>query len=270
MKTAIADMDERPSAFDRVDRFRAPADDRWAVPVRRSVRRTPELPRPRREHLLRLLEPRRRHDWALLAAIRDAYVTGGATRRVEALARVLGVDGLNDEDVVHAAHELDRRLLTFRSRPLVAVYPYLVIDAIGQKVRERGRVQSHAVIVVVGVAATGMREILAIEIDDPEQPATWSRLLRGLRDRGVYGVRLVTADAFPGITPAIAEAFVGASFQRSRSRLIRDVTAQVAEGDRPALSAQLRTVFRQDDRIAAQSRLRRIPEAFGLNPTLVQ
>ncbi|HYM50569.1 MAG TPA: transposase, partial [Candidatus Limnocylindrales bacterium] len=36
------------------------------------------------------------------------------------------------------------------------------------------------------------------------------------------------------------------------------------------LSAQLRTVFRQDDRIAAQSRLRRIPEAFGLNPTLVQ
>src|SRR5579864_8165403 len=104
MKTAISGMDDGSSAFGRMDdgssafgrmeRVREPSDYQWAVPAQRFARRGPVLPRPGTEHLLRLLQPRRRHDWALLAAIRDAYVSGAATRQVEAMARLVGVDGV--------------------------------------------------------------------------------------------------------------------------------------------------------------------------------
>jgi putative transposase len=273
MRTAIADFDERPSDFDRTnrytDRYREQPDYQWAVPARRLPRRGPVLPRPGTEHLLRLLEPRRRHDWALLAAIRDAYVGGTATRRVEAVARVLGVDGTNDEDVVHAGHELDRQLQAFRTRPVARAYPYLVIDAITHNVRDRGRLVSLATIIVVGVAATGEREVLAVEVDEPQEPAAWSRLLTGLRDRGVYGVRLVSAEAYAGIALAIAEVFPAGTYQRSRSGLIPDMLKVVAESDRADLAAQLRAVFLQDDRTSAQSLLQGIRDMFHSNLTLV-
>jgi putative transposase len=269
MKTAISGMDEGSSAFGRMERVREPSDYHWAVPAQRFAPRGPVLPRPGTEHLLRLLQPRRRHDWALLAAIRDAYVSGAATRHVEAMARLVGVDGVSDDDVVRAGHELDRQLQIFRSRPVSGAYPYIVIDAITQTVRQRGRLAGMSAMVAVGVAATGSREVLAIEVDEGEEPAAWLRLLSGLRDRGVYGVRLVTAEAHPGIALAIAQTFPAASFQRSRSRLIPDLLDVVPESDRPGLASKLRAVFEQDDRVAAQSLLRGIPNAFPSNRTLV-
>ncbi|HEX9094902.1 MAG TPA: transposase [Candidatus Dormibacteraeota bacterium] len=250
-------------------RLQEPSDYHWAVPAQRFARRGPVLPRPGTEHLLQLLQPRRRHDWALLAAIRDAYVSGAATRHVEAMARVVGVDGVSDDDVVRASHELDRQLQAFRTRPVSGAYPYLVIDAITQSVRHRGRLASLSAIVAVGVAATGDREVLAIEVGEAEEPVAWVKLLSELRDRGVYGVRLVTAEAHPGMAHAIAETFPAASFQRSRSGLIPDLLDVVPESDRPGLATQLRAVFVQDDRVAAQSLLRGIPTAFPSNPTLV-
>ena len=262
-------MDEGSSAFGRLEHVQEPLDYRWAVPAQRFARRGSVLSRPGTEHLLRLLQPQRRHDWALLAAIRDAYVSGAATRHVEAMARLVGVDGVSDDDVVRASHELDRQLQTFRTRSVSGAYPYIVIDAITQSVRQRGRLASMSAMVAVGVAATGNREVLAIEVDEAEEPAAWLRLLSGLRDRGVYGVRLVTAKAHPGIALAIAHTFPAASFQRSRSGLIPELLDVVAESDRPGLATQLRAVFVQDDRVAAQSLLRGIPGAFPSNPTLV-
>ncbi|HXN05052.1 MAG TPA: transposase [Candidatus Acidoferrum sp.] len=269
MKTAVSGMAEGSSDFGRTERFQEQSDYHWAVPAQRFARRGPVLPRPGTEHLLQLLQPRRRHDWALLAAIRDAYVSGAATRHVEAMARVVGVDGVSDDDVVRAGHELDRQLQAFRTRSVSGAYPYVVIDAIAQSVRQRGRLASLSAMVAVGVAATGNREVLAIEVDEAEEPVAWLRLLTGLRDRGVYGVRLVTAEAHPGIAGAIAQTFPAASFQRSRSGLIPDLLDIVPESDRPGLATQLRAVFVQDDRVAAQSLLRGIPNAFPSNPTLI-
>src|SRR3984893_3069780 len=158
MKTAISGMDEGSSAFGRLEHFQEHPDYPWAVPAQGCARRGAVLPRPGTEHLLRLLQPRRRHDWALLAAIRDAYVSGAATRHVEAMARLVGVDGVSDDDVVRAGHELDRQLQIFRTRPVSGVYPYVVIDAVTQSVRHRGRLASLSAIVAVGVAARRERE----------------------------------------------------------------------------------------------------------------
>src|ERR1700686_5548503 len=96
MKTAVFGMAEGSSDFGRTEGIQQQSDYQWAVPAQRFARRGPVLPRPGTEHLLRLLQPRRRHDWALLAAIRDAYVGGAATRHVEAMACVVGGGGGRD------------------------------------------------------------------------------------------------------------------------------------------------------------------------------
>jgi putative transposase len=277
MKTAL-DMDDRTFGFEREERprrsRRVRRDGRvgveWALPARRFVRSGPVLPRPASERLLRLLEPRRRHDWALLSVIREAYLDGGATRRVEAAARILGIDGVNDEDVEQAGQELDRQVESFRTRPVARAYPYLVIDALTQNVRQKGRLTTPAAMVVAGITSGGEREVLCVEVDDPQEPLAWRRILGGLRDRGVYGVRLVTSEAYLGIEEAVGATFPAASWQHSRAGVVRELLGAVSEGEREELARLLQEVFKQEDRVAATAALRRVALRFAGEPRLVE
>jgi putative transposase len=281
MKTALAGMDDRrfrvqPSATGVEHRGATGVEHRgdgaglvWAAARGRFARRLPALPSRRSENFLRLLEPRRRHDFALLAAIREAYLTGASTRRVEAMAQALDLDGSRGEDVRLATRELDREIQAFRTRALDRAFPYLVIDAIGQKVRDHGRVQNALVVVVAGIAATGDREVLAVEVGFPDDDGFWPELLSGLHDRGVYGVRLITADPQARLEPAIKQYFPAATWQRSRIGFIREALAMAGEEQRAALGRALRDVFAQDDRAAALDALRSVHRDWkGSNPAL--
>ena len=46
-----------------------------------------------------LLEPRRRTEKALLSVVQEAYVHGVSTRKVDDLARALGIDGISRSEV---------------------------------------------------------------------------------------------------------------------------------------------------------------------------
>jgi transposase-like protein len=67
-----------------------------------------------------------------------------------------------------------------------------------------------------GVRADGVREVLGVDVGLSEDVVLWTEFLRGLQDRGLRGVKLVTSDAHRGLKQAIAAVFVGAAWQRCR------------------------------------------------------
>ena len=76
-----------------------------------------------------LLEPRKRAERALVATVREAYIQGVSTRRVDDLVRALGLDGISKSQVSALCQELDAEVERFRSRKLEGPYPYLWVDA---------------------------------------------------------------------------------------------------------------------------------------------
>ena len=101
-----------------------------------------------------LLEPRRRSERALLAVIRQAYIEGVSTRRVDdpvsgtgqALVKALGCDGISKSQVSRICSKLDGVVDSFLDRPLDGgPYCYLWLDAMSQKVREEGRIANVSV-----------------------------------------------------------------------------------------------------------------------------
>ena len=64
--------------------------------------------------------------------------------------------------------------------------------------------------------------MLGLAVVDTESYDSWAGFLRGIRDRGVHGVQLVTSDAHKGLVGAIEEVFQGASWQRCAVHLMRD------------------------------------------------
>src|SRR3954470_13131515 len=104
-----------------------------------------------------MLEPRRRSEQALVAVVREAYVKGVSTRKVDDLVKALGLDGISKSQVSRLCAELDAAVERFRTRPLAAAYPYLWLDATFVKARAAGRVVSQAVVLAVGVTGDGVR-----------------------------------------------------------------------------------------------------------------
>lgn len=156
------------------------------------------------------LEPRRRSEEALLNTVCEAYVKGVSTRKVDDLVRALGVDGVSKSEVSRIAARLDEQVEAFRSRPLLGRYPYLFLDARYEKVRdEQGRVVSMALVVAYGVAETGEREVLGLDVFRSEDYSCWKGFLAGLVASGLFGVKLVVSDAHEGLKRAAAEVFLG-------------------------------------------------------------
>jgi putative transposase len=71
-----------------------------------------------------LLEPRERAERALVATVREAYVQGVSTRRVDDLVKALGLDGISKSQVSRLCEELDTEVERFRSRKLEGTSSY--------------------------------------------------------------------------------------------------------------------------------------------------
>jgi putative transposase len=209
-----------------------------------------------------LLEPRRRAERALVAVIQEAYVQGVSTRRVDEVVQALGMQGISESQVSRLCQELDAEVERFRLRRLTSPYPYVWLDATYVKVRQDGRVSSMAVVVAIGVTASGEREVLGVEVGPSEEGAFWVQFLRGLLARGLSGVQLVISDAHRGLKAAIGAVLQGASWQRCRVHFVRNALALVPKSAAQMVAATIRTVFVQPDAATAREHWRRVADSF--------
>ena len=77
---------------------------------------------------------------------------------------------------------------------ILADYPYLILDARYERVREGGVIVSQAVLVAIGVDWEGRRQVLAVDPANPESRSSWKDLLLSLKGRGLHGVEFVVAN----------------------------------------------------------------------------
>ncbi|GGL05818.1 IS256 family transposase [Salinibacterium xinjiangense] len=197
-----------------------------------------------------LLERRRCIDQGLFAVVMEAYLDGVSTRKVDDLVKELGADtGISKFEVSRICAGLDAEVAQFRDRTLSTLdYPYVFLDATYVKARVNHRIVSQAIVVAVGVAADGRREMLGFDDGDTENEGFWTAFLRSLKVRGLDGLKLVMSDAHSGLKKAISTVFQGASWERCRDHSMRNVLCVVSKGSPDMVASIIRTVFAQPDR----------------------
>ena len=141
---------------------------------------------------------------------------------------------------------LDEAVEAFRNRPLGHIaFPYVFVDATYVHVRENHQVISKAVVIATGVTIDGKREVLGCGLGDSETETFWTEFLRGLKQRGLGGVRLVISDQHAGLIAAIARVFQGAGHQRCKVHFTRNLLATIPKGRKDIVAAAFRTIFVQ-------------------------
>jgi len=169
-----------------------------------------------------LFERYQRSEQALVATLAEMYVQGVSTRKVKAITEELCGHSFSASAISAINKRLDASLAAFASRRLVEPFPYLILDARYEKVREGGIVASQAVLIAVGIDWDGRRQILAVEMANRESRSSWKDFLLGLRDRGLHGVELVVADDHAGLRAAIREVLSEAAYQRCYVHFLRN------------------------------------------------
>jgi putative transposase len=208
------------------------------------------------------LEPRRRSEQAIVACVMEAYVNGVSTRKVDRLVEQLGIHGMSKDRVSALCRGLDRQVAAFRERPLEGGFPYLWLDAKHLKVRAGGHVRSKALVVAYAVHESGRREVIGIDLGEIETEAFWTEFLRGLRSRGLAGVRLAVSDHHEGLKAAIAR-ILGCPWQRCAVHFVRNMLQHCRPAQRGLVAAALREVFNASDHEQARARVSEVIERLA-------
>ena len=213
------------------------------------------------------LEPRRRSEQAIVAVVLEAYVNGVSTRKVDRLVEQLGIEGMTKDRVSAICRALDQQVEElFRGRPLEGAYPYLWLDAKQVKVRDHGRVVSKALVVAYAVHETGVREVIGLDVGEVESGAFWVEFIRGLKQRGLDGVRLAISDQHEGLKAAIARV-LGCPWQRCTVHFLRDMVMHLRRDQRGLVAAALREVFNAEGLEQARARVGHVLERLqGIAP----
>ena len=207
---------------------------------------------------------RKRSEAALIQVVQEAFIQGVSTRKMDKLAKSLGIENLSCSQVSEMTKGLNEQVQSFRERSLTdEVYPVLWVDALYEKVRYAGRVISMAIQIVCGVNAQGHREVLAVEPMLEESKDTYQQLFEGLKARGLQTPSLVVSDAHKGLIAAIRTSFVGASWQRCKVHFMRNILAHIPHRDKAEFAAQLKEIWLAPSAEGARARAAALVEQYA-------
>ncbi|MBM3149643.1 MAG: IS256 family transposase [Deltaproteobacteria bacterium] len=181
------------------------------------------IPQDRQGHFsTQIFERYQRSEKALVSALAEMYIQGVSTRKVKAITEELCGHAFSASAISAVNKTLDESLERFAQRPLEEAYPYLVLDARYEKVRQDGVIRSQAVQIAIGINYEGRRQILAVELANRESQTSWKDLLLQLKSRGLMGVEFVVSDDHPGLKRAIAAVLPEAVWQRCYVHFLRN------------------------------------------------
>jgi len=133
-----------------------------------------------------LFERYQRSERALVAALAEMYVQGVSTRKVRAITEELCGHSFSASSISAMNQRLDASLAQFAGRPLAEAFPYLILDARYERVREAGVITSQAVLIAIGIDWDGRRQVLAVELANRESRSSWRDFLLGLCARSAW------------------------------------------------------------------------------------
>jgi putative transposase len=213
---------------------------------------------------------RKRSELALMTLVQEAFINGVSTRRIERLAKAIGIENISASQVSEITKGLEEQVTAFRTRPLEEEYPFLWIDALYDKVRIEDRVVSLALMIAHGVNKAGEREILAIEPMFDETEDSWRAFFRKLKGRGIKRLSLCISDAHAGIQAAVRKEWLGTSWQRCKVHFMRNILAKVPHKEKARFAERLKQIWMQPDKrnakrmaaLVCEEYEKRFPEAI--------
>ncbi|WP_460468903.1 IS256 family transposase, partial [Calidifontibacter terrae] len=179
-------------------------------------------------------------DDAVISLYGKGMTTGGIAEHLEEV-----YDTTISRDLVSTVTEkVTQQMRDWQARPLDAIYPVIIIDAIYLKVRE-GTVANRPVYVAMGVNLDGYRDVLGMWVGPTggEGAKHWLNVLTELKNRGILDACIVCCDGLKGLPEAINTIWPQAIVQTCVVHLVRNSLRLTSRKDWQKLTPGMRRIY---------------------------
>lgn len=190
-----------------------------------------------------LFDTYQRSETALLTTMMEMVVQGVSTRKVSNVVEELCGTSFSKSTVSELCKNLDESIAQFKTRPLEAVYPFVITDAKYFKVRENHRIVSKAFMVAMGITEDGKKEIIGFDTYENESEATWKQFLSSLKGRGLKDICMITSDAHSGLIAALKGVYPEVAWQRCQYHFTKNILQETPKKEQEGLRTELREMF---------------------------
>jgi putative transposase len=196
-----------------------------------------------------------RSEKALTTSLMEMYVHGVSTRKVKHITEELCGHEFDKSSISRLNKTLDDSLKQFAERQLDEEYPYLMLDARYERVREDGVVRRKAVLVAIGINWEGRRCVLGVELARKESTSTWSDFLRSLLARGLRGVEVVVSDSHEGLRNSVTALLSSSVWQRCYVHFLRNARDHLPRKGDDDVITELKWLYERKDVAEARTDL---------------
>ena len=151
----------------------------------------------------------------------------------------------------------------WQARPLENLYPFVWLDAIHYKIRDKGRYQNKAIYTVLGLNMEGKKEVLGLYLSESEGANFWLSVLTDLQNRGVEDILIASVDGLTGFPEAIASIYPDTEVQLCIVHQIRNSLRYVASKNHKAFMVDLKRVYRAKSLGEAEAALDELQSLWG-------
>ena len=161
------------------------------------------------------------------------------------------------------------QITEWRNRPLESVYAVVFLDAMYFKAKQDNKVVTKVVYNIMGIRASGHKEILGFYASESEGSHFWLGVLNDLKARGVEDILIACIDGLKGFPEAIVAAFPSTEVQLCVVHQIRNSLKHVASKNQKEFMSDLKLVYQAPTLDLAEHNLNKLEEKWGTKYPIV-
>lgn len=183
------------------------------------------------------------------------YARGVSVREIRGFLEEQYQMPVSPDLISQITNEVLDEVSQWQQRPLEAIYPVVIFDALRVKIRDEGVVRNKAVYLALGITREGTKEVLGFWIQQSEGAAFWLRVMSELKSRGVEDILIALIDGLKGFPDAINSVFPQTQIHHCVVHLVRQSLAYVSWQDRKKVALELKAIYRAPTLEAAEAQL---------------
>ncbi len=202
-----------------------------------------------------LIKKGQRHFDGFDDKIISMYARGMSTREIQGHLKELYGVKVSPDLISRVTEGIMQEVKEWQNRPLDALYPLVIFDALQVKIRDEGTVRNKAVYLALGMNTEGIKEVLGLWIEQTEGAKFWLRVMTELKNRGVQDILIAAVDGLKGFPEAITSVFPKAQVQTCIVHMVRHSLRFVPWKDRKEVAKDLKAIYKSENAEAAEDHL---------------
>ena len=171
--------------------------------------------------------------------------------------------GVSPATISTITDKLIDEVKAWQARPLENLYPFVWLDAIHYKIRDKGRDQNKAIYTVLALNMEGQKEVLGRYLSESEGANFWLSVLTDLQNRGVEDILIASVDGLTGFPEASASIYPETEVQLCIVHQIRNSLRYVASKNHKAFMVDLKRAYRAKSLGEAEAALDELESLWG-------